>query len=100
MKNRISIIQGDITKIAVEVIVNAANTSLLGGGVDGAINRAGGKAILEDCQKNGLSRVAAKIALQRISRFLAQPVCPLGKVNIVCFEPENAAIYHALLNKK
>lgn len=98
---KIEIIKGDITKISVNAIVNAANSSLLGGGgVDGAIHRAGGPAILEQCKQivaeHGYCKTGKAVittAGELPAKYVIHTVGPIWKSGHECEEIKLANCY-------
>jgi O-acetyl-ADP-ribose deacetylase (regulator of RNase III) len=79
----LELVQGDITREAVDALVNAANARLAGGGgVDGAIHRAGGPAIMEECRRIGgcpTGKVVATTAGKLSAKRVLHAVGPVGR---------------------
>ena len=110
MKTKIELVKGDITKISADVIVNTANTSLLGGGgVDGAIHSAAGPQLLEEllascyytslglAQKYSLKTIAFPSISTGVYRFPIEKAAKIAYKTVGMFLKENSGIFDKVM---
>ena len=95
MKTKIEIVKGDITEMDVDAIVNAANSALRGGGgVDGAIHRKGGPAIMAACRKIGRCETGQAVLTtggRLKARYVIHTVGPIHRTG----DPEQEALLYS-----
>jgi O-acetyl-ADP-ribose deacetylase (regulator of RNase III) len=101
MRTRMEIVEGDITQLAVDAIVNAANESMLGGGgVDGAIHRAAGPDLLAECRTIGgcptgeaalLAACYSRSLALAVENAVASIAFPAISTGVYQFPPDRAA---------